>query len=104
MEDKNDVTNNEHDEAPKKGNEDIFSTINFSTFLLSLSTSALVSLGELPDPLRNEKSINLALAKQTIHIIEMLQDKTKGNLNDEEKRLVDGMLYDLRMKYVKAAG
>ncbi len=104
MEDKNDVTNNEHGETSEKRNEDIFSTINFSTFLLSLSTSALVSLGELPDPLRNEKSVNLALAKQTIHIIEMLQDKTKGNLNGEEERLMDSILYDLRLKYVKAAG
>ena len=59
MEDRNDVTNNEHDETSEKGNEDIFSTINFSTFLLSLSTSALVSLGELPDPLKNEKNANL---------------------------------------------
>ncbi|HVN97010.1 MAG TPA: DUF1844 domain-containing protein [Syntrophorhabdaceae bacterium] len=103
MEDKTNVTEESY-EASDEASGDIFSTIDFSTFLLSLSTSALVSLGELPDPLRNEKSVNLALAKQTIHVIEMLQDKTKGNLIDEEERLIEGILYDLRMKYVRAAG
>ncbi|MEI6152646.1 MAG: DUF1844 domain-containing protein [Deltaproteobacteria bacterium] len=77
--------------------------LTFSTFVLSLSTSVLVNLGELPDPLKNEKDINLPLAKQTIGIIEMLMEKTKGNLTEDEDRLIDGMLYDLRMKYVEAA-
>jgi hypothetical protein len=74
----------------------------FSTFILSLSTSALVHLGELPDPITNEKEINLQLAKQTISIIEMLKDKTKGNLTTEEDSLIDSVLYDVRLKYVKA--
>jgi len=77
--------------------------LTFSTFILSLSTSVLVNLGELPDPLKNEKDINLPLAKQTIGIIEMLMEKTKGNLTEDEYRLIDSMLYDLRMKYVEAA-
>ena len=77
--------------------------LTFSTFILSLSTSVLVNLGELPDPLKNEKDINLPLAKQTIGIIEMLMEKTKGNLTEDEDRLIDSMLYDLRMKYVEAA-
>jgi len=74
----------------------------FSTFILSLSTSALVHLGELPDPITNEKEINLQLAKQTISIIEMLKDKTKGNLTPEEENLLDSVLYDVRLKYIKA--
>ncbi|MCX5809206.1 MAG: DUF1844 domain-containing protein [Proteobacteria bacterium] len=77
--------------------------LTFATFILSLSTSVLVNLGELPDPLKNEKDINLPLAKQTIGIIEMLMEKTKGNLTEDEDRLIDSMLYDLRMKYVEAA-
>ena len=77
--------------------------LTFSTFILSLSTSVLVSLGELPDPLKNEENLNLPLAKQTISLIEMLTDKTKGNLAEEEERLVSNILYDLRMKYVEAA-
>jgi hypothetical protein len=74
----------------------------FSTFILSLSTSALVHLGELPDPLTSKKEVNLQLAKQTISIIEMLKDKTKGNLTSEEESLIDSVLYDIRLKYVQA--
>jgi hypothetical protein len=77
--------------------------LTFSTFILSLSTSVLVNLGELPDPLKNEKDVNLPLAKQTIGLIEMLMEKTKGNLTEDEDRLIDSMLYDLRMKYIEAA-
>ncbi|MCX5803661.1 MAG: DUF1844 domain-containing protein [Proteobacteria bacterium] len=83
--------------------EHVFTELTFSTFILSLSTSVLVNLGELPDPLTNEKKINLPLAKQTISIIEMLMEKTKGNLTQEEDRLISNMLYDLRMEYVSAA-
>jgi hypothetical protein len=71
--------------------------------MLSLSTSVLLSLGELPDPITNEKNINLSLAKQTIGLIEMLLKKTKGNLTEAEDRLVGNMLYDLRMKYIEAS-
>jgi hypothetical protein len=77
--------------------------LTFSTFILSLSTSVLVGLGELPDPLKNEESLNLPLAKQTISLIEMLMEKTKGNLAEEEDRLISNILYDLRMKYVETA-
>jgi hypothetical protein len=83
--------------------EDFFTGLNFSALILSLSTSVLVNLGELPDPVSNEKEINLPLAKQSISIIEMLKEKTKGNLTQDEERLIGNMLYDLRMKYVEAA-
>jgi hypothetical protein len=83
--------------------EDFFTGLSFSTLILSLSTSVLVNLGELPDPLSNEKEVNLPLAKQSISIIEMLKEKTKGNLTQDEERLIGNMLYDLRMKYVAAA-
>lgn len=83
--------------------EDFFTGLTFSALILSLSTSALVNLGELPDPLSNEKGINLALAKQTIGIVEMLKEKTKGNLSADEDRLINNMLYDLRIKYVGMA-
>jgi len=77
--------------------------LTFTTFILSLSTSVLVNLGELPDPLKNENDVNLPLAKQTIGLIEMLMEKTKGNLTEDENKLIDSMLYDLRMKYIEAA-
>jgi hypothetical protein len=76
----------------------------FSTFVLSLSTSALVHLGELPDPITNKKEVNLQLAKQTISIIEMLKEKTKGNLTKEEEGLLDNVLYDIRLKFIKSFG
>ncbi len=76
----------------------------FSTFVLSLSTSALVHLGELPDPITNAKEVNLQLAKQTISIIEMLKEKTKGNLTKDEESLLDNVLYDVRLKFIKSSG
>ncbi|HAR95373.1 MAG TPA: DUF1844 domain-containing protein [Deltaproteobacteria bacterium] len=85
------------------GKSNDFVELGFSTFVLSLSTSALVHLAELPDPISNEKKINLPLAKQTIAIIEMLQEKTKGNLTEGESQLIEDLLYDLRLKYIEAA-
>lgn len=77
--------------------------IDFVNFLLSLSTSALIQLGEIPDPMTNETAQNLPLAKQTIDLIGMLKEKTKGNLTADEEKAADYLLYDLRMRYVKAA-
>ena len=81
----------------------LFSELGFSTFILSLSTSALVHLGELPDPVTGKTEANLQLAQQTIGVIELLKGKTKGNLTEDEERLMDTVLYDMRLKYVKAA-
>jgi hypothetical protein len=77
--------------------------IDFTHFILSLTTSALIQLGEIEDPFTQKHSQNLPLAKQTIDLIGMLKDKTKGNLTPEEGRAIEYVLYDLRMKYVKAA-
>jgi hypothetical protein len=78
--------------------------IDFSSFIFSLSTSALIQLGEIQDPFTEKSVKNLPLAKQTIDLIGMLKEKTKGNLTPEEERIIEYILYDLRMKYVKAAG
>lgn len=84
--------------------EEAFTTVlNFSMFILSLTTSALVCLGELPDPITKEKVINLPLAQQTISIIEILKEKTTGNLSEDEENLIGTVLYDLRMKYIQSA-
>jgi hypothetical protein len=77
--------------------------ITFASFVFSLSTSALVQLGEIQDPMTKQFSKHFALAKQTIDLIAMLRDKTKGNLTPDEERLIETILYDLRMRYVKAA-
>jgi len=76
--------------------------IDFSTFILSLATSALMHLGEVPHPDTNGPVVNLPLAKQTIDIIGMLREKTRGNLSPDELQLLDNLLCDLRMKYVCA--
>lgn len=78
--------------------------IDFTNFVLSLSTSALIQLGEIQDPFTQKLAKNLPLAKQTIDLIGMLKEKTKGNLSAEEEKVIEYVLYDLRMRYVKAAG
>jgi hypothetical protein len=78
--------------------------VNFSTFVYSLSTSVLVHLGEIPEPISEKMDKNLPLAKQTIDILGILQEKTKGNLTPDEENLLNSFLYDLRMRYVKAMG
>ncbi len=77
--------------------------VTFSTFILSLNTSALVHLGHLPDPLTNEKKVDLVLARHTIDTLDMLREKTKGNLTKEEENLLNSILYELRILYVKAS-
>lgn len=82
--------------------DEIFSNlITFSTFILSLNTAALVHLGEIPDPITNKKQVNLTLAKQTIDTLEMLREKTKGNLSIDEEKLLQSIIYELKLKFLK---
>ncbi len=76
--------------------------IDFSTLVLSLATSAMVHMGLVPDPEGGAAEKNLALAHQTIDTLEMLHAKTRGNLSDDETKLLQSVLYELRMSYVKA--
>jgi hypothetical protein len=76
--------------------------INFSTFVISLSTQALMHLGEIENPLTGKVEPDVLVAKQMIDIIGMLREKTRGNLNAGEDRLIEDILFDLRMKYVEA--
>jgi hypothetical protein len=75
--------------------------IDFSTFVLSLSHSALVHLGDAPMPDGQVTERDLALARQTIDLLAILQDKTRNNLTGEEERLLDQALYDLRIRFVE---
>ena len=74
--------------------------VTFSTFILSIGSSALVQLGEVPDPETGQTMENLLAAKHSIDILSMLQEKTKTCLEQDEQQLLDTLLYDLRMKYV----
>jgi hypothetical protein len=96
---------------PSKGSESQSQTetpqeplpeINFSTFIISLSTQALMHLGEIANPLSGKSEMDVPVAKQMIDILGMLQEKTRGNLDAGEARLLEDLLFDLRMKYVEA--
>ena len=75
--------------------------INFASFIFSLSTTAMYHFGEFPDPVTKESQRNLPAAKQTIDILSILKTKTEGNLDEQEKQMLDGILYELRMRFIK---
>jgi hypothetical protein len=88
----------DHDEAH---DNELLPTIDFPTFILSLSHSALMHLGEAPHPDSDKLESNLPLAKQNIDLLGLMEEKTKGNLTGDEERLLAQVLFDLRMRYVE---
>lgn len=78
--------------------------LDFNTFILSLSSSVLMSLGVVENPVTGKLEKEPALAMQTIELIELLKVKTKGNLTEEEASLLSDVLHELHLWYVKAAG
>ena len=91
-------------EADKTAQELPLPEISFSSLLFSLSSSAFVHLGAIPDPHTGKVERNLPLVKQTIDLLGLLRDKTRNNLTAEEENLFDHLLYDLRMAYVREVG
>jgi len=77
--------------------------VTFTTFIMSLNTSALYHLGEIDDPTSGQKTLDLVLAKHAIDTLKLLQDKTNGNLTEKESTLLENVLCDLRLRYVKAS-
>jgi len=77
--------------------------VTFSTFVLGLSTQALLHLGEIPNPVTQALERDLGAAKQVIDILGILREKTRRNLEAGEESLLDSVLYDLRMRYVELA-
>jgi hypothetical protein len=75
--------------------------INFTSFIFSLSTTAMYHFGDFPDPVTKKGERNLPAAKQTIDTLSILKTKTEGNLDEDEKQLLDRLLYEFRMRYVK---
>ena len=76
--------------------------VTFTAFVMSMNTSALFHLGEISDPASGEKNKDLVLAQHSIDILSLLEEKTKGNLTEEEQDLLKHVLYDLKMRYVRA--
>jgi hypothetical protein len=87
------------DPAPAAGEREI-PPIEFGQFILSLATAVLFHLGDAHEEGKEPPPPNLPLAKETIDIITMLQEKTKGNLTKTEEAFIEGLLFDLRMRYV----
>jgi hypothetical protein len=77
--------------------------ITLSTFVMSLSTQALMCLGEIPNPLTDKMETDLDAVREFIDILSMLQEKTRGNVDAAEARLFEKVLYDLRMRFVEKA-
>ncbi len=96
----NEASTNE--DISHKGNAEEYTPIDFMSFIMSLSTSALIYLGEVPDPVDNEKKKIIPMAKQMIDLISMLNDKTKGNLTADEEKYMENILFELKMVFVKA--
>ena len=77
--------------------------VDFSTFIMSLTSSAFYHLGDMPDPSTGKKEVNLPAVQQTIDMLIMLREKTKGNLKEDEKKLLEQLVYELQVKYVAKA-
>ncbi|WP_294446019.1 DUF1844 domain-containing protein [uncultured Mailhella sp.] len=86
--------------SDKNDSATVLPEVTFSTFVLSLASSALVHLGEVPNPETGGTSCNEALARNAIDVLTMLDDKTRNGLTPEESKLMRDVLYELRVKFV----
>ncbi|MCI5164996.1 MAG: DUF1844 domain-containing protein [Candidatus Electrothrix sp. GM3_4] len=80
----------------------VMPAVSFISLILSLNTTALFHLGELPHPETGKKSIDLELVRNSIDTLVMLEEKTKGNLEKNEQELMDRVLYELKMRFIRA--
>ncbi len=74
---------------------------SFNLFISSLATQTLINLGEMASPFNKKKALDLNQAKFTLDTLQIIKDKTKGNLADDETKYLDTLLYDLRMRYIE---
>jgi len=99
--------NGEHDAAERAYSEHAqlkeLPAVDFVTFIVSMSHSALLHLGDAPDPATGLRESNLPLARQTIDLLAVLQEKTRGNLSGDEERVLTQAIYDLRMRFVEVS-
>ncbi len=87
----------------KKGHDGPEPAVDFTTLIMSFASAAIVNMGRVPDPMTNTIEKNLVIAQQNIDIIHLLQEKTRGNLTPDEERLVEQVLYELRMSFISVA-
>lgn len=89
------------DKKKQNAPSDTLPKVDMNTFLLSLSSSAMVHLGEVPEPETGNTNTDLNMARHTIDILGLLEEKTKGNLDTDEENLLKNILFELRVKYVQ---
>ena len=97
------------EQTPPSGEESAAATesmqmppATFATLLNTLAMQAMGQLGVLPDPVTGKPTVNKPIAKHLIDTVEMLEEKTKGNLDDEEQNMLKELLHQMRMVYVSA--
>ena len=88
--------------VPDKEGRCVMPQVTFQAFVMSLNTSVLYHLGEIPDPAGN-RAQDLDLARHGIDTLCLIEEKTKGNLEDEEERMLKDILCDVKLRFVKAA-
>lgn len=88
--------------VPNKEGRCVMPEVTFPAFVMSLNTSALYHLGEIADPATGKTIVDLDLARHAIDTLSLIQSKTKGNLTKEEAALLDNILYDIKIRFVKA--
>jgi hypothetical protein len=76
--------------------------IDFPTLIMSFASASMISMGLVPDPVTGEIQENLLIAQQNIDVISLLREKTRGNVSPDEEKLMEQILYELRMHYVEA--
>lgn len=86
-----------------KSGKCVLPQVTFSAFVMSLNTSALFYLGEIPDPATGLKHIDLMLAQHTIDTLTMLQEKSIGNLSDEDANMIHNFIGDLKIRFSEAS-
>lgn len=91
------------DEDGTAGGPEFLPPLEFSSIIILLYFPALVQIGLVEDPATGERRENLALAKRNIDLLDLLRDRTKGNLEDEEQKFLDGVLDQLKLAYLKKA-
>jgi hypothetical protein len=97
------VTDKDGEQSGGSGATEELPSIDFATFVLSLSHSALMHLGDAPDPAGKSAPPDLEMARQTIDLLTLLEQKTHGNLTGEEERMLSAALYDLRLRFVEVS-
>jgi len=89
--------------VPDQDGRCVMPEVTFLAFVMSLNTSALFHLGEIADPVSGEKLIDLSLARHAIDTLVLLEEKTKGNLDDDEAKMLTNVLYDVKLRFVTVA-